>query len=850
MLSRNTWIRVMTPRVALTTLGLPSSSLSDISHARVKKAYIAQTLRCHPDLHPDDPDATEKFRRLSEALRVALKSLEMKLHAGMTMKNVPLDDSQSVLDALRHAIAAYHHCRDATRSGGGGGVEAHHAEERHDSFSSHSLEYVSSVCQREALAMRRVKQFCEELPEVLCGKSCVLFESVAFFNARYVEAMSRCVLRFSKNLPVIVNRVVKGRKKTVRYTRNQANSGFGTGSRPCQQRIEDMAMKPLVLVGALLFSQKPKTKAEVFAAQSREDGQASFDPHEEVKSTCGVMSEKEIKICEELKCTIYPSDSIGEITEKIGRWEAASYERLQLELAMVDTTSLLSGMLDLTEHPLTVMHHLHLPKEVSEKVSLTLQKIVCGFCYHCDEPTHENRDACDSDEGGEEEQVDEKRIADGIRRCQHLARVTTSYIEGNITLIWDSETPLVESTEEVAVGDGDDLFWRCIKRDEMNQDIVVTRHMSCCTAEMIRFYVAVKLSKDVGEFLSRLVAAMEIVKEQAEYAHSLLPQLLAIREKVVNEEFIPRESNPRCDENTSPLMEGREEEQGNSGTCQAPRKEIGNWASTTELTHSKDSDCFVEHAPCEDNNEEEAKKHMKYLYRGTIHCFPRVFSMSTAQELKYWQMLHENRIYLAQHAPAIHPINVYYNCLPYKPHPNALHPEKNSFNEELIGGWMGEAEDGADDAVITHKELESGSAFREWLEEVVEQSSLNSECHRIVDEAGVGYVMRDPALPLPQYLSFVKVFCAAAGVRGILEGKAGKTRTVTPEDAGLVIVVGTECDVRDGGRLLVPWWMDPSLLLALLQDDCQDGVTLIEDGADGFLTKKKKKLNDLNMDNK
>ncbi|PWU84583.1 hypothetical protein C4B63_216g18 [Trypanosoma cruzi] len=113
--------------------------------------------------------------------------------------------------------------------------------------------------------------------------------------------------------------------------------------------------------------------------------------------------------------------------------------------------------------------------------------------------------------------------------------------------------------------------------------------------------------------------------------------------------------------------------------------------------------------------------------------------------------------------------------------------KKNSFNEELIGGWMGEAEDGADDAVITHKELESGSAFREWLEEVVEQSSLNSECHRIVDEAGVGYVMRDPALPLPQYLSFLKVFCAAAGVRGILEGKAGKTRTVTPEDAGLVI---------------------------------------------------------------
>ncbi|RNF07595.1 putative DNAJ-domain protein [Trypanosoma rangeli] len=832
MLSRSTCIRAMTPRVALTTLGLTSVSLSDISQSRVKKAYIAQTLRCHPDLHPDDPDATEKFRRLSEAFRVALKSLEMKMHAGGTVKNVSMDDSQSVLDALRRAIVTYHNCRDATRSGGGGEEEeggAHHAEERLGAFYSHSLEYVSSVCQTEALAMQRVKLFCDELPEVLCGKSCALFEAVAFFNARYVEAMARCVLRFSKNLPIIVNRVVKGRKRYVRYTYNKANSGVGTGSRPHQQRIEEMAMKPLVLVGALLFSLKPTLTVDACASRCHEDSQTPPDSQEEVKSTCGAVSEREIKICEELKCTIYPSDSIGEITKKLGRWEAASYERLQLELAMVDTTALLSNMLDLHEHPLTVMHHLHLPREVSEKVSLTLQKLVCGFCYHCDEPTD---DEAASGEGGR--QVSEKRIADGIRRCRHLAGVTAPYIEGNIALTWNSKTPLVESAEEVAVGGEDGARWKCREKDEVNHDIVVARHMSCCTAEIIRFSVAVKLSKDIGEFLTRLIAAMESVQEEAESANSLLPLLLEVRKKVMNEEFIPQEMKPCCEEEIPCLKtRGKKEEETSTGMRNAPGEETKRYDATKEGMKLHIFADPVKNALREDNKEEETTGTIRYCYRGPIRCFPRIFSMSTAKELNYWQMLHENRVYLAQHAPAMNPINVYYNSMPHNSRQHAMHAEEDSFKEELIGGWIGEAEDGADDAVITDKELESSPVFREWLQDVVEQSSLSRECHRIASEAGVGYVMRDPALPLPQYLSFVKIFCAAAGVRGILESKASRTRTATAADTGLTIVVGTECDVRDGGRLLVPWWIDPSILLALLQDDAHGGGTRqIEDGAE------------------
>ncbi|KEG10150.1 putative DNAJ-domain protein [Trypanosoma grayi] len=830
MFSRSAWTRAMTSRAALTTLGLAPSA--DITHAHVKKAYIAQTLRCHPDLCPDDPDATEKFRRLSEALRVALKSLEMRRPAGATTTAASYD-SQSVLDALRHAIAAYHTYRDAANEG-----KRSNDNVRQDPFFSPSLEYVSSVCQTEAAAMRRVKQFCNELPEVLCGRSCVLFEAVAFFNARYVEAMSHCVLRFSKNLPIIVSRVVKGRKKYVRYTHTKANAGVGTGSRPREQRIEDMAMKPLVLVGALLFDQDPKFKAATDCSYSQKGSEAQPNTHgsssnkNNNRSTCGAVSREDIQICEELICTIYPSDSIGNITEKIGVWEAASYERLQLELAMVDTTSILSSMLDLNEHCLAVMHHLHLPKDVSEKVSLTLQKLVCGLCYHCDEKPQGNEGDTSYDNPDKQYGW---RIADGINRCRYLARATAPHIEGNITLMWDNNTPLVENTEEVAVGDdGDDgPMWRRTNETDdknnnhINKDYVVVRHMSCCTAEMIRYAVSVKLSKDLGEFLSRLVAALEVVLEQADASASLLSKLLEVREKVVKEEFIPLQELQTKDGGAVSVDDkagaGNEAEEPNTDGVTTNMEPC---SCGVPLRHNYRGE--VEH----DGNavKEEEDEHIEYRYRGPIRCFPRIFSMNTSEEYAFWRHVHEHRVYLAPHVPAMNAVNVYYNCFPYKPHPHAAHHDERPSDGEVLAGWVGEGEDGTDDVVITHVEMENGAAFREWLEEIVEQSSLNKECNRIVSEAGVGYVTREPTLPLPQYLSFVKVFCGAAGVRGILERKAGKTRMATPEETGLTIVVGTECDVRDGGRLLVPWWMDPSVLVALLHDNTDGQVSLIEDG--------------------
>ncbi|KAH8604515.1 hypothetical protein ERJ75_001710000 [Trypanosoma vivax] len=124
----------------------------------------------------------------------------------------------------------------------------------------------------------------------------------------------------------------------------------------------------------------------------------------------------------------------------------------------------------------------------------------------------------------------------------------------------------------------------------------------------------------------------------------------------------------------------------------------------------------------------------------------------------------------------------------------------------MFAGWLGEAEEGVGNAVITHRELQCSASFRAWLEEVVEQSVLDRECRRLLTESGIGYIVRDPSLPLAQFLSFLKVFVGATAVRAVLEGSSRTTRTITSEDVGFVLVVGATCDVRDGGQFVVPWW--------------------------------------------
>ena len=38
--------------------------------ADIKKAYYKAAIKCHPDKHPDDPEAEEKFKKVSQAYQV------------------------------------------------------------------------------------------------------------------------------------------------------------------------------------------------------------------------------------------------------------------------------------------------------------------------------------------------------------------------------------------------------------------------------------------------------------------------------------------------------------------------------------------------------------------------------------------------------------------------------------------------------------------------------------------------------------------------------------------------------------------------------------------------------------
>ena len=56
------------------TLGVQkNSSANDI-----KKSYRKKSKECHPDLHPDDKEASEKFKNLSEAYSILSDSEKRK----------------------------------------------------------------------------------------------------------------------------------------------------------------------------------------------------------------------------------------------------------------------------------------------------------------------------------------------------------------------------------------------------------------------------------------------------------------------------------------------------------------------------------------------------------------------------------------------------------------------------------------------------------------------------------------------------------------------------------------------------------------------------------------------------
>ncbi|GET88971.1 Dnaj-domain protein, putative [Leishmania tarentolae] len=796
MLQRNHLWRVMTPRQALRILSL--SPTADLTPASIKKAYIQKTLQCHPDLHPNNPNANENFRNLSDAFRVALKALEAQRGSGSavgrrssTSGAVDLYDPQEALESLRQAMIAYHRHQQSseTPSTLSSSSPRYEKPETHatGAFFTPTLEDVSSVCQREAVAMRRVHTFCAELPAVLCGShSAALFEAVAFFHTRYVESMSACVMRFAQNLPIIVRRVVKQRRKYVDNGYLAVAQGIGTGSRPRGQRIEDMVMKPLVLVGALIFD-LPEGASNEQRQCLGEDAAASGSS----SSTCGASCPADVRVSDELKCIICPADSIADITAKLGKWEAASFDRLKLELAIVDVNRLMSAMLGLhdednsgrSEAPLSVEPHLNESSATTAMVLRTLQKLAGDLCCHFDAAVDSDaiteaiveamrlQDRCDTPASVQDDIAAQSLEAPVlVAQCRHLAELACPAIRGNIVITWKAGATeeLVKEDSELADATPTPMLLDTTQTGSTRKEeggkytppFIVGRHLTCSTAETLFFSVSVTLTRDLRLFLLRLRGALKRVVQSTNQSKSALFQLLPLRESIVKEEF-------------------------------------------TRIASGDDSDTSP------------------FRYRGPINCFPRICNMDTHREHELWKHLYVHREYLAKHAPAINPLNVFYECFPYDPDAPTHRPSSLDADGNVLAGWVSGGPDGCDSVVITATQLDNPVHFTEWLEEVVEQSSLNREAEEILAKAGIRYVRRDPVLPLANYLSFVKTFAQSTAVRSVLERKstARHNGTATPDDIGLTIIVSpSRCDVRDGGRLFIPWYVDPAILLALLDD--------------------------------
>lgn len=77
----------------------------DATDSAIKKAYYLQAKRCHPDRHPDDPQATEKFQRLGEAYQVLSNEHTRMLYdsngmEGLEENNFETMDASQLFDML------------------------------------------------------------------------------------------------------------------------------------------------------------------------------------------------------------------------------------------------------------------------------------------------------------------------------------------------------------------------------------------------------------------------------------------------------------------------------------------------------------------------------------------------------------------------------------------------------------------------------------------------------------------------------------------------------------------------------------------------------------------------------
>lgn len=68
----------------------------DATDSAIKKAYYLQAKKCHPDRHPDDPQATEKFQKLGEAYQVLSNEQTRGLYDSNGMQGLDENNFETV----------------------------------------------------------------------------------------------------------------------------------------------------------------------------------------------------------------------------------------------------------------------------------------------------------------------------------------------------------------------------------------------------------------------------------------------------------------------------------------------------------------------------------------------------------------------------------------------------------------------------------------------------------------------------------------------------------------------------------------------------------------------------------
>jgi hypothetical protein len=653
----------------------------------------------------------------------------------------------------------------------------------------------------------------------------VLFEVFTFHPSRFCGLMADRVQQFSKDLPVIVRRIVQQRRKTVNQRPPPGTTGLGTGDRLPKQRIEDMVMRPLVLVGALAFLSNDRISDPSGPPDSgdgsRGEGVAAGteDPFADLRAKMRAEEERqlssEIHCCEELRCLIGPSDPIDTVVRKMGSWEARSFDRLRVEIAIGSGVNLIGSSLNIDPVSLSVHHRLDLPTKIASGVAMTLQKILCGLIWFADPST------CDSNESVS---LVAQRVSLLAREIKEASVAAQGFISTPICVVWQSTTPLVLVPDEVADFEGEAQSLSADPVGEVRGQLPllgpgyhVFRHPSSCDVSSVRFGVNVQLDRCIVKFLCNLRDALIAVRQAADSAMKVIDEAVQVRCVVQHEEFISREAagNDPLTHNGRDAFENlKNNAAGHYNRAQEMKTERSGRSVTAESRNMRDAESMIfsravlgHQPPSPDLGE------VRYEYRAPIRSFVRIFNMPTEVELLFWKRLFEQRQLAAKRCVRISALNVFYNCAPYRATECDPRKPQPPLPPDAPTGWCEESIEGdGDNITIKEADVQEQDMFAQWLEEVTDQALLSAECQTILDAMGARRnVLRDPELPLCNFLSFVKLYAGSPTVHSTLCARSHGCHSMK-------IIVGWVCDVSDGGKLRVPWTMDPRRLISFLED--------------------------------